>query len=360
MGKIGKDKDAARHLSSSTEVGNLKSRLTAKLKAKVSTPLKPLDVVQHYERQQALRERLLGNVTALVSVAVFVFVVLKVLLIADSNVSTALSVVKEAGPIQVVAGVLIIGLPFIGTGLANTAGILARTNELNRYEQRRLWTYYFGSVFVLSFVLSWWSLIAMVAFPLFSLILWRKERKAPAVEAEVTWEKFLAQTPEDSVLRDIVQRLAPIRAELNALGGEPSPDAVRLADLTGQSNVLQSAFEARMGKIRSAGSIRLDALAITLLITTIFPVWQSAMSDQPWLPAENITLASGKIEVGYVVSTSDGWSTILIDKPRLVERLHSAEILARETCVTADSYNSRQTVWSFSAPTMPTYPRCSK
>lgn len=105
-------------------------KIRTRWKERISTPSRAVDIVQHYEREKALRERLLANAAPLASALIFAFVVLKVLLVSDANVSTALALVKEAGPIQVVAGVLIFGIPLLGTGFVNAAGILARSVEL--------------------------------------------------------------------------------------------------------------------------------------------------------------------------------------------------------------------------------------
>lgn len=155
----------------------LARKIRVRWKKRPSTPPRPVDIVQHYEREKVLRERILANAAPLASAIIFAFVVLKVLLVANANVSTALALVKEAGPIQVVAGVLIFGIPLLGTGFVNAAGILARSNELNRYEKRRLWTYYFWGAFVLSFVARWSTLLLIAAFPLLNWFLWRKDRK---------------------------------------------------------------------------------------------------------------------------------------------------------------------------------------
>jgi hypothetical protein len=247
---------------------------------------KPVDLVEHHERQRAFREKLMANAPAIVSASVFAFVVMKVVIVSDTNVSTALAVVSRAGPLQVIAGVLVIGLPFIGTGLTNAAGIVARTNLLNKYERRRLWFYYFVGGFILSFVLPWLVTLFIIAFALFSLLLWRKERNAPAAPAPVAVEQLLQTKPEDTVLRHLHEQMRVVDSNLKEERAKESPDNDRVRQLQAQISQLGTQYNERIDKIREVGGLRLDALAITLILTTLAPMAQLTLNDTPWLPAK--------------------------------------------------------------------------
>lgn len=336
----------------------LARKIRARLKEQINTPPRPVDIVQHYERQKALRERVIANAAPLASALIFAFVVLKVLLVSDANVSTALALVKEAGPIQVFAGVLIVGIPLLGTGFVNAAGILARSVELNKYEKRRLWSYYFGGAFVLSFVAPWSTLVLIAAFPLLNWLLWRKDLKKQRRNEPYTWEKLLATTPEDAILRNLLEAARPLQAELDQISSHTDPDVTRQSVLNRELAGIRSAYNDRVDRIRDVGGLRLDALAISLMITTLAPLLQLSLTSTPWLPAEKITLASKEVVTGYVVSTKDDWATILMHKPRLIRNVKSDQIEARETCVTSEDSNSRMTIWKLPSSETPKYSKC--
>jgi hypothetical protein len=60
----------------------------------------------------------------------------------------------------------------------------------------------------------------------------------------------------------------------------------------------------------------------------------ATLSDRPWLAAERITNASGEVVVGYVLSESLVWTTILSDKDREVTRIRNTELKQRVVCTT--------------------------
>lgn len=341
----------------------LRSKLGRKLqerrKNRIRVAKPPVDVVEHYEREKALRERVLANAAPLASAATFAFVVLKVLLVADSNVSTALSIVKEAGVIQVVAGVLIVGLPFLATGLVNAAGIMARASDLNRFEKRRLWSYYFGGSFVLSFVVSWTLMLLLAGFPVIAWILGRKNRKKQAASQSTPWAKVLASRPDDAVLKQLIERARPIDSELQYISSQAVPDQERQSALNGEMACILSAYDDRLAKIHAAGGGRLDVLAVSLMLTTLTPLLNFSLTSTPWLAAEKLTLTSNETVVAYVVSTRDDWATLLVEKPRLVKNIPISEIKQRETCVVSEESNARVTLWKLPSGDLPKYPKCS-
>lgn len=338
--------------------GRKRQRLSDRRQSRQVTPPQAVDVVQHYEREKAFRERLIANAAPLVSAATFAFVVLKVLLVADANVSTALSIVKEAGPITVVAGVLIVGIPFLGTGFVNAAGIMARSTDLNRYEKRRLWSYYVGGAFVLSFVVSWPTMLLLAGFPVVSWLIWRKNRKKRASSESTSWETIMASTPDDAELRRLLGLARPLEEEIKRFSQPTNAEPKYLAGLSSQLTGIRAAYNERVDKIRDAGGARLDALAVGLMLTTLAPLLQFSLNSTPWLAAEKVKLGSGEMVIAYVVSTKDDWATLLIDKPRLVRNVPISDIKDRETCVTTEESNARQTLWSLPAGDPPTYPKC--
>lgn len=52
----------------------------------------------------------------------------------------------------------------------------------------------------------------------------------------------------------------------------------------------------------------------------------------PWLPPERITLKNHSTDVGYVLSTNDGWFTVLDEKTRTIEYIAGDEVETRTVC----------------------------
>ena len=52
----------------------------------------------------------------------------------------------------------------------------------------------------------------------------------------------------------------------------------------------------------------------------------------PWLPSEELALADGSTQVGYTISNSEGWFTILVDQPRTILYFKADSVKARTAC----------------------------
>lgn len=315
-----------------------------------------IDLVEHHSRDRLWRDQVMRNAPALFSASLFAFVVIKVLLIAQSNVSTGLALIARAGPLQVFAGTAVLGLPFLGTGLTNAAGILARTNRLNRLQRRRLWTYYGLGAFWLSWVLPWATTIFLIAFPAISLLLWRKERNEPATK-DVPFAEFVqSSSPSDLKLREIRARIQALHEQDEAL----PPDVRKDPDRASRKEINEAVqeYNDRAAAIRAAQTPALDSLAISLLVATMFPLLQFALNDDAWLPAEDISTRNGGVFTGYVLSTADKWTTILGDDPRLIITLPEGDVVGRRVCAVTYAYNGRRTLWQLGGERGPDYDSC--
>jgi hypothetical protein len=197
------------------------------------------------------------------------------------------------------------------------------------------------------FVAPWSTLLLIAAFPLLNWFLWRKDRKKTAKNDPVPWEKLLATTPEDAVLHGLLESARPLQTELDSMSPSAAAEAGtnRRHALERELAGIRVAYNQRIARIQDVGGLRLDVLAISLLISTLAPLAQLSLTSAPWLPAEKITLSSKEVVIGYVVSTKDDWATILVDKPRLVKNVKSDDIATRETCVTTEESNTRTTIW---------------
>jgi hypothetical protein len=94
------------------------------------------------------------------------------------------------------------------------------------------------------------------------------------------------------------------------------------------------------GKAIDFTSIVLAALATAILlpyISYVYPVprifvYYENLLRQPWIPPENITLGSGSVVVGYPLSISDGWMTILVAQSRIIEYVPAGDVHGRFVC----------------------------
>jgi hypothetical protein len=82
--------------------------------------------------------------------------------------------------------------------------------------------------------------------------------------------------------------------------------------------------------------LRFWQIAAALVVAIVLPAiaMTAILSDRPWLPAEHITAASGEEMVGYVLSESPVWTTVLGDQNRKVTRLRNSDVQERVVCVT--------------------------
>jgi hypothetical protein len=58
----------------------------------------------------------------------------------------------------------------------------------------------------------------------------------------------------------------------------------------------------------------------------------SAVTSRPWLPTERITVRPDKVFVGYTLSTAYGWYIFLQQQDRTINYFHSSNVLSRSLC----------------------------
>lgn len=80
-------------------------------------------------------------------------------------------------------------------------------------------------------------------------------------------------------------------------------------------------------------------------------------SDQPWLPAQRLTLASGEPIVGFVVAEEEDSITVMRDSDRVVVRIPSREVSDRAYC-TLDDRDPRPLPVLLLSRERPEYPKC--
>lgn len=81
------------------------------------------------------------------------------------------------------------------------------------------------------------------------------------------------------------------------------------------------------------------AIAFFPYIYNIYPVphrteYYVGILRSPWLPAEKISLRSGRNYYGYALSADPDWFTVLLAKTRKIVYIHTDDVLRRSVCET--------------------------
>jgi hypothetical protein len=79
------------------------------------------------------------------------------------------------------------------------------------------------------------------------------------------------------------------------------------------------------------------AIALVPYIVNIYPLphrsdYYFAVLHQPWLPAEDITLASGRKYAAFVLTSDDDWFTVLTTSRRSILYIPTDKIVSRTVC----------------------------
>jgi hypothetical protein len=95
-------------------------------------------------------------------------------------------------------------------------------------------------------------------------------------------------------------------------------------------------------------------VALIPLVIQAYPLplhnsYYATLLKQPWLPAEVIQTSSGHTITGYVVADDQGWVTILNANTRVIYRYHASLISSRQVCQYGNS-RARQPFLPLLAP----------
>jgi hypothetical protein len=123
----------------------------------------------------------------------------------------------------------------------------------------------------------------------------------------------------------IVTNLAAIAFGLDWLTGAAATGIVAVSRLIPDAATLGIALVA--------------AIAFFPYIYNIYPVphrteYYVGILRSPWLPAEKISLRSGRNYYGYALSADPDWFTVLLAKTRKIVYIHTDDVLRRSVCET--------------------------
>ena len=124
--------------------------------------------------------------------------------------------------------------------------------------------------------------------------------------------------------------------------------------------VVVIAFVIITGSVRSAlfrdkNFLRTLSTAISIAVATalfpylydVYPVprtdgYYAEILREPWLPAEQIAVSSGRTYYGYTLSTSPGWFTVLLLSSRTINYIPAGNVTARTVCQVKQPHQLKQ------------------
>jgi hypothetical protein len=101
-----------------------------------------------------------------------------------------------------------------------------------------------------------------------------------------------------------------------------------------------------VGRVISSILAILAAAALTPYLYNLYPVphsgsYYAITARQPWLPAESISLKSGEVYYGWVLSADQDWFTVLLLSSRTIRYIHTDEVVTRTVCQQSEAYELR-------------------
>ncbi len=103
------------------------------------------------------------------------------------------------------------------------------------------------------------------------------------------------------------------------------------------------------------------ALAVALAAPLVITLLMNLFDPDPWIPRERVTYGAGRTVAGFVLASSDGWTTILVDRDRSIVRILTAELRVREPCRAGGATRTPSVVqWVMGTKLGSPYPKCPK
>jgi hypothetical protein len=259
----------------------------------------------------------------LTTVALFGFVLVKVVFIARGNIQTALGIFNSAGAATVVVGSILSALPLVSS-LALGLAIFQLTRSfplirvfprtINLLPQRL-------RVNLTSIEDRYWPSHAPVPCGLTTKLgqLSQERRGARAARA---WIREVAAKDNATLLTLVI-------AAIICFFVAPSPIAIASASLGFISGALAKI------KKGAARDILLFVAGLAWIFLVLYPFLYSV-----WLPHETLAVPGPVCPqqkhrtyvVGYVLSDGNGWISLLVTGQRLICRIRSEEVTARTLC----------------------------
>lgn len=264
----------------------------------------------------------------------FALVLLRVLMVARLDVTTAASLLAEGGFIQVTLSVALVLVPLV---VSVVAGVLAVRLAV-AHGVRRL--YLIAGLLVLTAVI--WHVAP-----------WR----TGAVVLAFVILAWLVSPFHDRILWALKVRLEAGMKKAG-MGDELARAEARLRELAGEGKSLGEAAT-EMGGVFGRGHREASLLVGLLPALPLVPATIAALvSATPWMPAEEVTIRGAEPVVGYVVG-SGPWVSVLREDDRRIARISSDAIVQRELCDLRAGQTWVSLAMRFGSPPAAGYPACS-
>jgi ABC-type multidrug transport system fused ATPase/permease subunit len=337
----------------------------------ISKPEEVPDLLVEAERVASTRSWLLSNLPWLFTGALFVFILVKVLLIARNDPPSALAIINQAGPLEVSGGVILLGLPLLASGLVVVVVSLAQGESVAHGETVRLWWVYTILVLFLSFIINWPTVILLVWFPVYFFVLsplWKRRRKkkrsssaADGDASEVAEPTRAADLPEppDAVLRTLLAEIVRLEREIESLGSR-DVDLTHLQQLRTTRDQLAQSYAERRTAILTKVRRPIEGVLLVLALIVFSQAAVATLNGTPWLPPERLTVSSGRPLVGYVLAEDQEWTSVLVDSDRSIRRIPSRTVTARHICSLPDTPRAITSIWDAigGTPRQARYSKC--
>ena len=298
----------------------------------IDSPKPTWDELDRQRRISQTRSFLGQHLALALSTAAMVIFVIKVLQIAHRNPTTAVTIVQHAGILEVLLGLVITIVPWLGVILSVAmTNFMTDSKKLETPDRIRGWAFFGFMLFVFSFFISWQLFLIILAWPAFNVaaFFWRKSqprKEAHDRQGNTPWTEYDTN--------DIV--LVALQNEYRTLVESAETISGRIVDLeTRQSNegrraTIEAEWFARYREIRPTQSV--DAMVVSLVLFAAMGQMVHIFSDDPWLQAERLEIDGGHDQVGYAIGTQDRWLVLLSEEERTVSLIEMSEITERTVC----------------------------
>ncbi|MGC5263229.1 hypothetical protein ACPXCO_19590 [Streptomyces cyaneofuscatus] len=319
----------------------------------------------HLELLRAKATRRTSAIThlpAYAGAAVVTLMIVKVALVSRGAPSTMLALIADAGVLQVTAGTVILLLPFSGIVVTYANEEIYKFRLMPKVKRREIQVGIYLTIFILSFLLVWSWVAVVIGFLLLRhlLFLWDKKR-GRAVEQSVplSRDEWLQKPPSDIECYALWQQVKLKLEEKEALRSRPSFDLATISEIQSAIDDLVEQFNERVSAIDREKFSQGSVVGSFMISYAFILLLQFLGNDRPWFPAEEVGLKGGGREIGYVVNSSDSWTTILRERERAVVRIRSELIMSRDLCSTSgrDEINTK-TLWRITLDQKAVYKKC--
>ena len=332
---------------------------------------------------------LLGGVALL-------FVALKVLAVSHYETTTAFGIVAETGTASLVVGVLVQTLPLVLLailfGLVSVADDEARPTADRRFLRWFAWIMAILAAWALPvwfalpiLVMTWLLLLGPGASRLllgFLRRVWSRGDRARLEKVEQAREArqaIDASLEESAALRAEFDRTEQaLRSALDDPSKGTADEAKELLDRLRQApDRLEAEAEARL-ELAERAVVLMNEVQARLqrrihFLEAARPVWRNVernlaisyavialvigLSGQPWLPAERISVDGQPAVTGYILSTAQTETVVLVEKTREVLRLEGSTV-SRRYCALQPNTSRINRPLAAMLGGVPQYPAC--